>query len=64
MKKYQKPYVCNASKIGHSIVPAAVGAAALSVGGAFAVGVASGLMKDKGIEDRIKVLGLKKVEVC
>lgn len=43
MKKYTKPIIRNvyAEK---NIVPAAMVAAGLSVGGAFSVGVASGLM--------------------
>lgn len=61
MKEYKKPYCgcLNTSKSG--IIPAALGAAALSVGGAFAVGVAAGLMKDKGIEDNMRVISLKPV---
>lgn len=61
MKEYKKPYCGNLSTSKSGIVPAATVAAALSVGGAFAVGVASGLMKDKGIEDNMKVISLKPV---
>lgn len=61
MKKYKKPYVVNS--IGkNNVVPAAIGAAALSVGGAFAAGVASGLMKDNKFFTN-KVPSIKKVIV-
>lgn len=63
MKEYVKPCSGNLSDGGRNIVPAAAAAAALSVGSAFAVGIASGLMKDKGIQDSIHVPVLKKVNV-
>lgn len=58
-KEYKKPVVFSKLK-GSGIVPVALGAAALSVGGAFAAGVASGLMKDKKI-DSYSVKSIAKV---
>ena len=61
MKEYIKPHSECINTAKNGIIPAALGAAALSVGGAFAVGVAAGLMKDKGIEDNLRVIALKPV---
>lgn len=45
MKQYKKPKIASLGGVV-GIVPAALGVQALSVGGAFVVGAASGLMKD------------------
>ena len=59
MKKYKKPIV-GWNKATTGIVPLAMAAEGLSVGGAFVVGVASGLMKDgKDI-----TVNLKPIEGC
>ena len=61
MKEYKKPVILSQSK-RTNIVPLALGAAALAAGGAFSVGVASGLMKDdKNHLSRIP--SIKKVQV-
>ena len=63
MKEYKKPSCVNVDSVKTNIIPAAVAAAAkLSVGGAFAAGVAAGLMKDKIIMDNIRVKQLKAVK--
>lgn len=58
MKKYRKPQM-HGNGVESNVVPAALGAAALTkVGAAFAVGVASGLMKDnKYISAKIPSIG-------
>ena len=59
MKEYKKPVVLSQSKKTH-LVPA-LAAAGLSAAGAFAVGVASGLMKDDK-NHLSKIPSIKKVQ--
>ena len=61
MKVYNKPCVTK-NEMPSGIVPVALGAAALSVGGAFAVGVASGLMKDRRSLDGEKTESLARIQ--
>ncbi|HBM96476.1 TPA: hypothetical protein DD394_02925 [bacterium UBP9_UBA11836] len=59
MKAYKKPRIAGTND-SLGFIPA-LAVAGLSVGGAFAAGVASGLMKDKRYDD-FRLKPLKKVE--
>lgn len=59
MKEYKKPVVLSQKK--KELLPPAIAAAGLSAAGAFAVGVASGLMKDDK-NHLSKIPSIKKVQ--
>lgn len=61
MKKYIKPSIINFSNT-RSVIPAALLAGGLAATAAFAVGVASGLMK--GDDRNIKNISMKTLSKC
>lgn len=62
MKKYKKPLLINDSTISKGFAPLVAQVAALSVGGAAAIGAAIGLAKGRDYKTRMTANYLKPIE--